>query len=305
MIFVYAFGEIQILNILRVMKTTSFLFVSRKISKNITCVLLVMGCILGGLQIAGAQTVLWSQNFTSGTNVSDYVGSGANLFDGITTSGAGLAWTINGSGQLQADRTTNAGAATRTTDIDLGIVQAGFLRLDFNAPTVTAQTTGLGYAVNVAVGKGFTTGNFTPAAADIFAQYGLSTFTTGPEWTIRNIAGGTYYTPYSSGLQTITFVFNNSGSAQSYDFGDGVFGTTANGTFDLWIGGNQVYTNAGVTTPSMTADITDFKIGWYGNGTGSAVFDNISYGSIPEPAAADLLAGAGLMFLLFRRRRGR
>ncbi len=303
MIFARAFGAIFISNILRVMKTASFPFMPRKtVSPR---ALLLMGYILGGLQIAGAQTILWSQDFSSGSNISDYVGSGPNLFDGITTSGSNLTWSINANDQLEAERTgTATGAATRSTDIDLGAVQAGFLRLDFDAPIVTSPTSGYGFALNVLVGKDFSVGNARPLEANRFAEFGLSTFADGPEWTVRNIKGAVFYTPYSSGLQTVTFVFNNSGSSQSYDFGDGVSGTTANDTFDLWIGATQVYNDAGVTTPGMTADITDFAIGWYVVGEGTVVLGDISYGAIPEPTAAALLAGAGLTVALLRRRRG-
>lgn len=269
-------------------------------SKNLqkTAVILVLAiCTIGTTK---AQTVLWSQNFNDGGPVSNYVGTGTNQLDAISTSGTGLVWSINGDNQLQAVRTADSGAASRVTDINLGTVQAGFLRLGFDATSIGTSTSGFGYAINVAVGSGFATSNFLPAQSNIFAQYGFSTLSTG-NWTVRNIAGNTFHPVGFSDIETVTLVFNNSGTGQSYNFGDGVSGATANDTFDLWVGSTLIFDNAAVTTASLSS-ITDFKIGWYGNGTGSVVLDNMSFGSIPEPSTA-LLLGAGAMMILWRIRR--
>jgi len=83
----------------------SFPFISRQYFFAI--VLLTAGLLFLSPNSASAQ-IVFSQNFSGGTNVSDYVGSGANLFDAISTANStNLSWSIN-SGTLQGDRTLNS-----------------------------------------------------------------------------------------------------------------------------------------------------------------------------------------------------
>ena len=119
---------------------------------------------------ASAQ-IVFSQNFSGGTNVSDYVGSGANLFDAISTANStNLSWSIN-SGTLQGDRTLNStGAATRTTDLPTSL--GAIYRFDINIVDVTqAATSTLAFYV----GSGFTTNSGAPAAlTDIHSRFGIN-----------------------------------------------------------------------------------------------------------------------------------
>src|SRR5882724_264906 len=98
-------------------------------------VLLVSGVLLASQNSGSAQTV-FSQNFSGGTNVSDYVGSGANLFDAISTANStNLSWSIS-SGTLQGVRSANSGGAvTRTTDLATSL--GAIYRFDINVVDIT------------------------------------------------------------------------------------------------------------------------------------------------------------------------
>jgi hypothetical protein len=115
-------------------------------------VLLVSGLLLA-LQDSGSGQTVFSQNFSGGTNVSDYVGSGANLFDAISTANStNLSWSI-ASGTLQGVRSANSGGAvTRTTDLATSL--GAIYRFDINVVDITTAATS---TLAFYVGSGFNT----------------------------------------------------------------------------------------------------------------------------------------------------
>src|SRR5207302_10601663 len=80
--------------------------------------LLTSGLFLLLLNCSSAQ-VVFSQDFSAGGTPATYTGSGANLFDGITTANStNLSWSIT-SGALQGVRSsaTSAGEVSRTANL--------------------------------------------------------------------------------------------------------------------------------------------------------------------------------------------
>jgi hypothetical protein len=71
---------------------------------------------------------------------------------------------------------------------------------------------------------------------------------------------------------------------------------TGNGTDTGWL----PFTSPTWTTPANTAHVSVRLDAWSWSDT---YYDNVSFNVIPEPTSVALLAGAGLAFLIIRRRR--
>jgi hypothetical protein len=239
--------------------------------------------------------VVFQQNFSSSTNLADYVGTGTNQFNAISSSGAGFSWSLN-NGRLRAARTGNAGTLARTTDLATSfgaIYQFSITPVDLTSVTTTAIT--------FQVGSGFTTNNSVDPIASTHSRFAINfANTTTDAFTVRDIAGGTNGSGTFTGTQNIFFVVNNTGGSFSYTAPDGSVHAVANDTWDLWVGTSQQFNDAAATTGSVSP--TDFKL-TYPTGTGSIEFDNFVVTAIPEPSTwiGGALAVAFVAFLQRRR----
>lgn len=266
--------------------------------KYLVSVFMVAIVTMAGLN---AQT-LFSQDFTAGGTTTTYVSGTPTTgqFDAISTTGGAKAWSISSNTLAFASTGTNSAYASRSTDFT-STPAAAMVTFDF---IFTSSSTALTSAFDMALGSGFGTANASESNANTYAKFGLN-FTATNGYTVRDISGTTNgATTFGTGTSTFTWVLNNSGSTISYTAPDASIETLANDTWDLWVGTSKQLNDRAVTT--ATQNITDWKLGFSGNGTYAMSFDNFSVTTvaIPEPSTYALLIGGGLgLFALLRRRR--
>jgi hypothetical protein len=249
----------------------------------------ILVLIYSGIGLYPALGQDFQQQFTGGI-VGDYDDGTANEFNAISTSGAGLTWSIN-SNRLRAVRTGNAGAATRTTN--LTGIEAGntaMLRFKFNVVSSSGAQTNAGI---IYLGKSFTTANGTEANADVHARIGFNFTATSGTFQFREIGSSTN-TGNFTGEQSVLLVTNNSGSSKTYQAPNGTYESVANDRFDVWVGTSRVFNDATATDAFASNSISDFKI-VFTAGSGTIEVDDILIDPIPEPptATAATLVGSG------------
>lgn len=226
-----------------------------------------------------------------------------------------MSWSISG-GALQAQRTATSGgggAAARSTDLNM--TDFGYVQLSFNAIDITTADASNTQTIGFYIGNsllGTTSG--TPTNSNVYARFGIQLSNASTEaWTVRDMTNAVTFGTTYTGAQTITFVFNNTGSSMSYSLGSSINSATlANDSFDLWVGNTRAFASSTVQTPSMgSGTITDFKllVGAGGSGLGTAQFDNLTISSIsavPEPSTyAAILGGIVLAGAIWHRRQQR
>jgi hypothetical protein len=223
--------------------------------------------------------VVFSQDFSAGGTTATYTGSGANQFDGITTANSSnLAWSIT-SNTLQGVRsnsTTSAGEFSRTTD--LPTISGAIYEFSINVISSTSNATS---ALVFRVGSGFTTSNADEVNANTHSRFGVNLTSTGG-YQFRDIGAGTNSSTFS-GSNNVFFVVNNTGTLFSYTAPNGSSATTANDTWDLWVGTTSVFNDIAATTATVSP--TDFKMLWAAaGGLATIQFDNFRVTAIPEPS---------------------
>ncbi len=245
--------------------------------------LLASGFLLPSSNAVSAQ-VVFSQDFSAGGTPATYTGSGANLFDGITTANsANLSWSIT-SGALQGVRSsaTSAGEVSRTTN--LATTSGGIYQFTINviSSSVAATSELIFYS-----GTGFTTANGTEPSGSFHSRFGVNLNAAGG-YMFRNIDILTNSATTFTGSNNVFFVVNNTGSTFTYTAPNATPETAANDTWDLWVGSTKVFNDQAAAT--ATVALTDFKLLWQALGTATIQFDNFTVIAIPEPST--WLAGA-------------
>ncbi len=244
--------------------------------------------------------VVFQQNFGAGGVPGDYVGTGANQFDQIFSSGAGVTWSIVGNA-LQGDRTTaNAGAFTRSTDLSL--TDGAIIQLSVNFTAIASTTSP---ALTFSIGTGFDGSTAVDApAADTFARFGISTTDGTDVFRIRNsdappTVGGVG--PTYTGQQSVFWVVNTSASSLAYTGPNGAATSVGSDAWDIWVGTDLIMDEHAALNPGQ--GITDFKFR-INSGTETVQFDNlvITGLAVPEPGTCGLLlVGLGVLALVRRR----
>lgn len=255
--------------------------------------------------------ILWYQDFTGSGTPAGYVGTDANQFDAISSSGAGLSWSV-ADGALQATRTGNAGALTINGD-DFGtpllLVE---LRLQISSITAGGTT-----AVMFAAGSSFTTANTHPDNESTHSDFSLN-FTGGTPDSIRfrDHDNGTNLGDTASGTDAIEtggwidlwWGINNSGNDLTYFRPDGSTAILRDDRWDLWanIGGTWHQIGNNPSNTSNTGELLDdFKISFV-RGEGTLLLDSIrlsdTIGLVPEPAPV-LMAALTVILTPIRRNR--
>ncbi|WP_372775100.1 T9SS type A sorting domain-containing protein [Mangrovibacterium sp.] len=221
---------------------------------------------------------LFEQDFSSSTNVSDYVSSIPNSgqFDAISPNGTAVTSSIE-NGALRFNRTgtgsiyvnRNFTFATNPT-----VVQ---LKLDFEVRNY--QTGTQNPLFSVFVGSGFSSAS-SGSSSDFASRFGIQAQTGSGEFkvsTIDNI-GGAPSSGIFTGKQTITFIVNNSGSDKNYTAPDGSFENVANGKMDVWVGTTKGIDDFSLKNTDAKGEISGFKIqATSASGTGVFDFDNIEF----------------------------
>jgi hypothetical protein len=249
-------------------------------NKNLWIIIALMS-----LSTIASGEIIFSQDFSGGGTVSDYVNpnnpnSGQwNDISWATVNSAGLSFGAGGS-------------FTRSTDFS-PTPQALIYKFDVS---VKDNSFGTRSAAVFQIGSGFSKDVHTPEKDyNAYAQFGLNFANYGGGFSFRNIVDNKDYTGTSfSGKYTVTWVINNSGTPVQYQAPDQSFYTLGNDRWDLWCGSFQIFKD--VSVPYVNIPLTDLKFS-FNQGSGTITLDNFSIDTIqavPEPASAGLL---GVLFI--------
>ena len=273
--------------------------------KSSSVVFAVVACSLASAVSVSHAQVVFTQNFSSSTTVTDYMGSGANQFTGINSGGTDFNWTIGG-GALQGARTNVSGGASGSAN-KVGILSltsgAASYAFDFNATTGTNNTAGTN-DVFFQVGSGYTATSTGAQTAQTYAQFPIDLLNNN-QYSVSSTSG----TVTLSGAHHFTFDLNNTGGPVTFITPAGAPLVVANDTFALFYDTTTLASGLSVSATGGTAslDITDFKVR-YGVDFGTISIDNLTVTAVPEPGTCvglGLGAMVGLGFALRRQRRAR
>jgi len=168
-------------------------------------------------------TEVFHQDFSSSTNVTSYIGKppGTNQFNAITASEGNTFSIANKALELRLVAPGKPSVITRSAPM----VGAPFKLLRFemtvNYKFTASENDALPFIEFNSAGVN------TPWAAPGFQSTELDN-----EWKVDGSNSGNRY----SGIQTIRFYLNNSGSAVTYTAPDGSTESLASGAYDIWVG---------------------------------------------------------------------
>jgi Secretion system C-terminal sorting domain len=232
--------------------------------------------------VATAQVLLTQSFGTTATPVSSYVGTGANQFDFIQTSGTSSIYIASGTDRLQFQRGAAAAALVKSTTDFVTVPTPNVLKVNFSL-TVPFLSSTTATAAALYVGSGLAaaaTGNeaaLSHSRLEIAFDYSV---TTAPVFRLKNgsITSGNY-AANSTNTLAVTWYINNSGATISYK--NPTVGSTSlpNNTADVWVGSTLTLTNI----PAATANValTDFKF-LFSAGTGAIGLDDIVISTGPN-----------------------
>ena len=210
---------------------------------------------------------LFVQDFSSSTNVNDYVSASPDntQFTYIGTSGSGVTFSIN-NGTLEMVRSSgNAGYVCRNADFSPA---PALLKVTFDLEIPTASTTTLNASI-FRFGQSYGNDNNTPPNSNTHSRIGIN-MVGGEGFQLRDIGAGANSATFN-GVQTVTWWINNSGSGATYTGPDGSTNTVADDKNDVWVGSTLVFDETAAVTPTVA--ITDFKL-FFEFGSGTIRFDN-------------------------------
>ncbi|MEZ4962689.1 MAG: T9SS type A sorting domain-containing protein [Saprospiraceae bacterium] len=228
-------------------------------NKTKLCCLFLTVTIIG-ISDLGAQ--LFYQDFQSSSNVPDYIGTGANQFDNVGSSGPGVTVSIS-SGSLQYVRTSgNSGVFVK---LGLGPVPLMKFVFTLEVPNASANTT---TAALIRIGQGYPTNFGSPSNSLTHTRLGINLIASSG-FQLRDIGTGNN-SPTFAGIQTITLVLNHSGSTANYIDPNGNTSSIANDRSDVWIGNAIIFDEMNITSSVNLSDIQML----FNNGAGTIRFDN-------------------------------
>jgi hypothetical protein len=247
----------------------------------------IMGIITGlslALMIQPATAALFTQDFSSSTNVASYASAtpSQNQFTFLPNTGAlGTASITDGTYQFVKTATNNTGV-TRTVDM------------------VGSPAAAMKFSFDLAI-SGFTspaltrliTGTFGSSAS--FSAYGIDSNGDGT-WRFAGNPALTF-----NGTQTVTFFLNDSAEAIHYTAPDSTTETLGAGKWEIWVGTVQVTDEAVGTSAN---DLSRFNINLQNAVVGQTttfVLDNFNAEAIPEPATVGMMGLGALATVLLRR----
>lgn len=219
---------------------------------------------------------IFTQDFSSSTNLSTYISSSPNVgqFNEITTGGNNYTTGISNNA-LEFNRTGRATLYAYRNFLFTTNPRFVEFKFDFEASNNELNKNNV---FAIFVGSGFSEQS-SGSSSNFASRFGISTRGTEGEFrvsTIDNI-GGAPSSGNFTGKQSITFIVNNTGEVQTYTAPTGNTENIAAGSIDLWIGTTRGIRNFPVkNTNSPTGDISGFKIQANAStGTGVFEFDNI------------------------------
>lgn len=224
-------------------------------------------CLLLGFGTATVYGQLFIQDFSASTTVGDYVNASPDNTQFTYIGGTGVVFSIN-SGMLQMVRSGgNAGYVTRNASFTPtpGLLKVVF---DLEVPTASGNTSS---AAIFRFGQGYGNDNNTPPNSNTHSRIGIN-LVAGGGFQLRDIDGATNSSTYS-GIETVTWWINNSGSSATYTGPDGGTQTLANDRNDVWVGSDLAFNDMNSGSLNANASLSHFKIN-FDNGTGTIRFDN-------------------------------
>lgn len=241
---------------------------------------------------ANAQTTLFSQDFSAGGVVADYVdGSASDKFTAIVSGSANAVISItNNALRLVKTGAFNGGANTfyaiRSSGFGSSNIDLVQYKFSYTVSNVTTVSTTGTPNLHLLAGSSITT---DAAAANYHSKVTIThTTTSAPyNWFIAGSTGTLY-----NGTQIITLIANNSGNSKSYIAPDGSTATVANDTYDIWVG-NTLEIND-LAALNAGDDLSKFKFALPANTVaGTFDFDNISITSLPLTLPISLTSFTG------------
>lgn len=243
--------------------------------------ILLLGILLVG-NLSKAQTVYFTQDFSSSTNVSDYSGTSAtkrNNFNSIAVSGNATMSIVDGKLRFAktnvSDGSVNRSGFVKNSQFNgMPASGASFLK-------VSAEVTISGNNANVPTGFMFTLGEVTgapggPSLAVTHSNFYLNPTKNEGEFKVATptqTADGTF-----SGTQTIIWYVNNSGGPVGYTDPTGNISTLGDDASDIWLVNQngaavQVINEDPAYTP--TINLSSYKLSNNPNFTAVIDIDNI------------------------------
>jgi hypothetical protein len=206
------------------------------------------------------------QDFQTSRSVTDYIGTGPNLFDAIESSGNGTQVSINGFALDYARGANNAGMFLKTA---LGPMHVMKFTFDIKAENVVTPATS---AAILRVGEGFDDSYLAPPNENTHSRLGISLVNqTGSAFQLRDIGSG-QNSPSYTGIRTVTWWLNHSGSSITYISPSGSVETLAHDRSDVYVGHVMVFNEM---VSASSSNLTDFKF-IYSQGEGRFQFDNFN-----------------------------
>ena len=211
------------------------------------------------LPSAAKAQVLFTQDFSSSTTISTYVGTGANQFDFIGVNSTGSSSVYASSNRLNLQRNGNNVGFAKTTDLSVPAPNVLKIKFKLSSPFGTAMasgTAGVFYVGSDLVAAANTTGEIaTPANGSRHSTLGITIAGTNMFY-LRELVGFTNSTTYT-GAQDVTWYINNSGVSINYTDPAGGTSLLADDMADVWVGTTRIFAAIPAITPSQT--IPDFK----------------------------------------------
>jgi hypothetical protein len=239
-------------------------------------------CILLLIFASNLVAQIFSQNFNSSTNLTDYYNStpSANQFRLISTTNSKSTVSVATNKLIFskiADTTTQA-YAERNVDF-VSIPTAIKLQFSFSVTGGSAATS----MFLLAVGSNVTNGSTPPTLSNIFARIAINTTNNSGEFVIRDIKNTTNGIHIFTGTQTITWILNHYGNTLNYSAPDGSLESIADGKADLWVGNIKEFDD--ISTDNSSVNLARFKFytnSWT-NGTSIMIDDIIIQGESALP----------------------
>jgi hypothetical protein len=246
---------------------------------------------------ANAQTTLFSQDFSAGGVVADYVdGSASDKFTAIVSGNTTTSTPSITNNALRVVKTTAGSAsnnpfyAIRTSGF--GSANIDLVQCKFNYTVSNASLFQTSPNVNFLIGSTIT--GDAVVGTNFHSRIAIThSSTTVNSWFVSGNGATTPVGTLYSGTQTITLVANNSGASKSYIAPDGsTVATVGDDRFDIWVG-NNLEVNEG-TASATTSTLSSFKFTIPGQTlAGTFDFDNISITSLPLTLPISLTSFTG------------
>jgi hypothetical protein len=252
--------------------------------------LITAASLCAGL-LNSAADVIFSQDFSAGPPISQYVGSPPNdhQFDTINWSG-GTGGIVNNALQFTHNGTSSSWFA-RTTPFSptpSAVIYSFDLSVSDN---IQAQPTTAVWQV----GSGFHTSSGAEQTSLVHSRIGIGFNASAGSYNLLDMNGNSVS---ESGNKAITWVINNSGVDLTYLGPDNKSYTLADDSYDLWADNSEVFHNVHSSAP--TRPLSNIKFTFDG-GYGTIRMDNINVRTVqpvPEPTATGLIAIGFLALVL-------